>query len=415
MRHIDLTDVQLASSETARHINRDIVLELIRANQPISRADLSRQSGLQRSTVSQIVEQLIREKWVSEGGVASPPRGRRPTLLELNDDLVVIAVDIHPKQATVATVDLKGRLLSRSQVPLTSDPAASTRLITDCMRRMQQSLPRKSIEGIGVSLPGRIDPVTQRLIFAPNLHWPDFDLKKAIEETMGMTVRMENAATAALLAELTFKRIDGIRDIVLVTVSEGVGTGIFANGKLISGNRGMAGEFGHVPLDPSGLLCSCGRRGCWETFASCRAALRYFKDLEPKSKEITFHELLNLAEEGSQHAAEALTKQAVYLGRGLQLIIAALSPSLILVAGDITAAWHRFGPVIEREVNEHLLGGAVPQILPTHEGEIARLRGAAALVFQRHSARKRRPENMPVPHGPGRGKGSLAAPEVGVA
>ena len=78
LRHIDLTDVQLASSETARHINRDIVLELIRANQPISRADLSRQSGLQRSTVSQIVEQLIHEKWVTEGGTASPPEIRLP-------------------------------------------------------------------------------------------------------------------------------------------------------------------------------------------------------------------------------------------------------------------------------------------------------------------------------------------------
>ncbi|MGA3345756.1 MAG: winged helix-turn-helix domain-containing protein [Terracidiphilus sp.] len=82
LRHIDLTDVQLASSETARRINRDIVLELVRANQPISRADISRQSGLQRSTVSQIVEQLIREKWVCEGSLASRPRGRRPTLLD---------------------------------------------------------------------------------------------------------------------------------------------------------------------------------------------------------------------------------------------------------------------------------------------------------------------------------------------
>ena len=392
MRHIDLTDVQLASSETARHINRDIVLELIRANQPISRAGLSRQSGLQRSTVSQIVEQLIREKWVCEGGVASPPRGRRPTLLELNDDLVVIAVDIHPKQATVATVDLKGRLLSRSQVPMTSDPAASTRLITDCMQRMKRSLPRKSIEGIGVSLPGRIDPETQRLIFAPNLHWPNFDLKKVIEETMGMPVKMENAATASLLAELTFRRIDGIHDIVMVTVSEGVGTGIFANGRLISGYRGMAGEFGHVSLDPSGLVCSCGRRGCWETFASCQAGLRYYKELQPQSRTITFPELLNLAEEGDQHAAEALAKQALYIGRGLQLIVAALSPRLILIAGDIMSAWHRFGPVIEKEAKQHVLGGALPQILPTHEGEIARLRGAAALVFQRRSEREHRPQ-----------------------
>ena len=130
MRHIDLTDVQLASSETARRINRDIVLELIRANQPVSRADLSRRSGLQRSTISQIVEQLIREKWVCEGAVATRPRGRRPTLLGLNDSLVVIAVDIHPKQAILATVDLHGRLLSRSLVSLDLDPAGSAASLT---------------------------------------------------------------------------------------------------------------------------------------------------------------------------------------------------------------------------------------------------------------------------------------------
>ena len=149
IRHVDLTDVQLASSETARGINRNIVLELIRANQPLSRADLSRRSGLQRSTVSQIVEQLIREKWVREGGVASLARGRHPTLLGLNEDVMVIAVDIHPKQATVAMVDLNGRLLSRSLTPLTSSPADSTRLIDECVKRMRHAFTGKTIEGIG--------------------------------------------------------------------------------------------------------------------------------------------------------------------------------------------------------------------------------------------------------------------------
>lgn len=394
IRHIDLTNVQLASSGLARRINRDIVLQLIRTHQPISRADLSRQSGLQRSTVSQIIEQLIREKWVCEGRVAMQPRGRRPTLLELNDDLVVLAVDIHPQRATIAVVDLKGRLLSRAQVPLSSDPAASTQRMTDCMVRLQKDFPHKSIEGIGISLPGRVDPETQRLIFAPNLHWPDFDLKKVIEKTMGMAVSMENAATSSLLAELTFGHIDGIRDIVQVTISEGVGTAIFANGHLIPGHCGMAGEFGHVQIDPSGELCSCGRRGCWETFASCRAALRYYKELQPQGKTVTFQDLLNMAEEGNPSAEQALAKQALYIGRGLQVIIAALSPSLIMIAGDIVPAWRRFAPAIESEAGKLSLGGTIPRILPTHEGELARLRGAAALVFQRWSGREQQETSL---------------------
>jgi predicted NBD/HSP70 family sugar kinase len=394
MRHVDLTDVQLASSETARRINRDIVLELIRTGQPISRADLARRSGLQRSTVSQIVEQLIREKWVREGSIASAPRGRRPTLIGLNEDMVAIAVDIHPRQAIVAVVDLNGRLLSRALVPLTSDPGASTRLVIECMQRMRRTVPKKSTEGIGISLPGRVDPATQRLTFAPNLHWPDFDLKKVIETKMGLSVKMENAATACLLAELTFARMDGVRDAVLVTVSEGVGTGVFANGQLISGLHGMAGEFGHIPIDPEGPRCACGQNGCWETFASCRAALRYFRELQPKGRTVTFHELLNLAEEGNLPAAQALAKQAMWIGRGLRMIIAALSPSTILIAGDVTSAWHRFGPVIEKEAAKLTLAGNPPLIRPTHESEIARLRGAAALVFQRGLALEHTPQGV---------------------
>jgi predicted NBD/HSP70 family sugar kinase len=379
--------MQLASSETARLINRDIVLELIRASQPISRADLARRSGLGRSTISQIVEQLIKENWVREGAMGSLPRGRRPTLIGLNEDLVAIAVDIHPRQASVALVDLNGRLLSRWPVSLTSDPATSIRLIIDSMQRLHRSAPRKSTEGVGISLPGRINPATNRLIFAPNLKWPDFDIKKIIETRMGLPVIMENDATACLLAELTFARMDGIRDAVLVAVAEGIGTCVLTNGQLVSGYNGMAGEFGHVPIDPNGPRCGCGKKGCWEVFGSCRAALRYYRELHPKSPVVTFQELLNLAEEGDSIAAQALTMQAQGIGRGLRIIIAGLSPSTILIAGDITSAWHRFGPVLEKEAIDLTLAGSSPVIRPTHEGEIARLRGAAALVFQRGAHR----------------------------
>jgi predicted NBD/HSP70 family sugar kinase len=384
IRHIDLTHVQRASSEMARRINRDIVLELIRENQPVSRADLSRSSGLQRSTVSQIVEQLIREKWVREGSIAVSARGRRPTMLGLNEELGVLAVDLRPSMATIAVVDLNGRLLSRSQVPISSDPVAATRLLNECALRVRNAVPRHSIEGIGISLPGRVDPTTQRLIFAPNLRWPDFDLKKAIESKMRLPVKMENAANACLIAELTFGRLDGIRNIVLVTISEGVGTGIFANGHLITGDGGRAGEFGHAPIDPNGPLCACGRRGCWEVFASCRAALRYYREHKRKSRDITFHDLLLMAEEGNSQAGAALDWQAQQIGRGFGLFIAGLAPSMILVAGEITGAWSRFGPIIEREAAGFTVAGPPPKILPAHEGEIARLRGAAALVFQRH-------------------------------
>jgi predicted NBD/HSP70 family sugar kinase len=252
---------------------------------------------------------------------------------------------------------------------------------------MKHALSKKSVEGIGVSLPGRIEPRTQRLAFAPNLHWPEFDLKAAIEAKTGLSVKLENAATACLLAELTFGDLDGIRDIVLITVSEGVGTGVYANGLLIAGHGGMAGEFGHVPLDPAGPLCACGQRGCWETFASCNAALRYYREAQPEAGPLTYPQLLHLAEEGNLHAQSSLDKQAHALGRGLRMIVAGLAPSMILIAGDVTSAWRRFGPILDAEAAAWTLAGTPPKIVPTHEGEIARLRGAAALVFQRRSPR----------------------------
>jgi predicted NBD/HSP70 family sugar kinase len=388
MRRVDLTEVRLASSETARVINRDIILQLIRARQPVSRADLARLSGLQRSTVSQIIEQLIKERWIREGAVARLPRGRRPTMLALNDDLVVLAADIHPRQVTVAMVDLNGRLLSRSTLPLGTDPAKAVSSIVECMKRIREGHPNKSLEGVGISVPGRVDAKTQTLIFAPNLKWRKFDIKRTIERGLGLPTEMENAATSALMSELWFGRMDGIRDAVLITVSEGLGAGILANGQVVSGQDGMAGEFGHIPIDPLGPRCACGLNGCWETYASCNAALRYYSDLSPKAKRVSFQELLNLAEEGDTHAIEALAKQAKYIGKGLRMVTAALSPYVVLVAGDVTSAWSRFSPLIEKELAELTLSGKPPRIQPTHEGEVARLRGAAALLLQRHSVDK---------------------------
>ena len=391
IRHIDLAEMQLASSETARIINRDIVLELIRTSQPISRADLARRSGLGRSTISQIVEQLIDENWVREGAMGSLPRGRRPTMVGLNEDMVAIAVDIHPRQASVALVDLNGRLLLRWPVLLTSDPASSMRLIIECIRRIRPTAPQKSTEGIGISLPGRVNPTTHQLIFAPNLKWPEFDIKKMVETEMGLPVMLENDATACLMAERTFARMDGVRDAVLVAIGEGVGTCVLANGQLVSGHNGMAGEYGHILVDPNGPHCACGQRGCWELYSSGQAALRYYKELKPKGPVITFQELLNRAEDGDSAAAQALSRQAMWIGRGLRIIIASVSPSTILIAGELTAAWHRFGPIIEKEAADLTLAGSAPLIRPTHEGEIARLRGAAALVFQRERAAQPQP------------------------
>lgn len=379
--------MQVASSETARDINRGVLLNLIRRRQPISRADLARVSGLQRSTVSLITEQLIKEKWVVNGPVGRLPRGRRPTFLRLNDRRAILVADVRPIQTTMAVADVNGRFLSQEGVPTPRDPQTAATTIATRLRNLMQSHSGLVFEGVGISIPGRFDQVTHRVMFTPNLKWPQFDLfdlKSPIEKSTGLQVQLENAANACVLAEVWFGHTEKVRDMVVITIAEGVGTGIFANGQLARGLNGMAGEFGHVPLDPNGPPCTCGGRGCWEVYASNRAALRYYHEAGTVSGGLSFQDLMALAEGGDELALRALDKMAHYIGKGLRMIVAGLAPEEIVIAGEFARLWDRFGPVIEEEVAAAVLVGKPPRVRPASDPGVARLRGTVALVLQKY-------------------------------
>ena len=370
---------QSASNKTPRQINRNLVFNLVRTRQPLSRADLARISGLQRSTVSLIVEDLIKERWILEGSMGRPPRGRRPTFLELNHQRAVIALDIHPSQTTVAVTDLGGKIVAQNVVTLPSDPNKAILSLISAIRKLMAAHSDKSFDGIGISLPGRADPRLEKLIFAPNLKWPVSSIKSRIQRATGLDVEMDNVANACALSEVWFGDSDGVHDLVVVNVSEGIGTGIFANGQLLRGANGMAGEFGHVQMETNGPQCGCGGRGCWETVASNRAGLRYYEELSGTAAP-SFAALVKMAQADDAHAIKALEKMSSFLGRGLRMIASALAPSEIVIVGDITSAWYMFGPIIEAELRQNALSKE-PRLRPSFEGNTARLRSAVALVM----------------------------------
>lgn len=375
---------QGVSSEVVRDINRRLILNLVRTRHLISRADLARLSGLQRSTVSLIVEQLIEERWVLEGPTGRLPRGRRPTFLRLNDERIIIAVDIRPTHSTVALANATGRFLSQEMLPTSTEPKGTLNALLKSIQRLIDSNPKTKVEGIGISLPGRYDHKSDRLVFAPNLRWPDVDIRGPIAKATGLEIAVENAANACVLAAVWFDHMDECRNFVVITVSEGIGTGVWANGQLVRGLNGMAGEFGHVPLDPNGPPCSCGGHGCWEVFASNRAALRDYLEAGPRPTSFSFLDLLSCAENGDARAAKAIETMAHYLGRGMRMVVAGLAPERIIVVGDLTRSWHRFGPIIEGAVQEQVLpGGCMPRLVPAYEDGMARLRGTVALVLQK--------------------------------
>jgi len=397
MRKIDLSNFQVATSETARDINRRIVLNLIRSHQPISRADLARHSGLQRSTVSVITEQLIQENWVKEGASGHVPRGRRPTFLHLNKERVrIIGINVRPVTTTLVLADVEAHFAAQESFPTPRKPEQFITEVSGRVRRMVKAHPEITYEGIGVSLPGRVDLATQRLLFAPNLGWIDFDLKASLERATGLPVELENAANACALAELWFGRhARGVNNLVAVTISEGIGAGLILNHQLVQGSTGLAGEFGHATIIEDGLECSCGNRGCWEVYASNLAAVRYYtqstsaarpsKAISKRSDHTpTFDDVLRLAEQGNPRAVEAIQKMGHYLGVGIAMLVTGLAPDVIVVVGEVTRMWKYIEPIIASTAEKRLSNRHTTRILPSDPGGQPRLVGTIALVLQRH-------------------------------
>jgi predicted NBD/HSP70 family sugar kinase len=386
VRKIDLSNFQVATSGTARDINRRILLNLVRRHQPVSRADLSRCSGLQRSTVSSIIEELIDDRWVMEGEVGQLPRGRKPMGLLLNSERAgIIAVDVQPAISRLAVAGIDGKLFALETLITGRDPADFIERLSRRILELVKAHPRSSYEGIGVSLPGRVDLATHQLVFAPNLRWNPVDMKTPLEKATGLPVELENAANACALAELwSGRQGDSIRNIAAVTVSEGIGVGMIMNGQLVRGSTGMAGEFGHMTIVADGPQCRCGNRGCWEVLGSNAAALRYYGGGVNGNAKISFGELLELSGTGEPRACKALERMAQNLGLGISMLVTGLAPDVLVVVGEVTHAWDRVGPIVEEIVRQRSYSHASTRIVPLDPEPQPRLRGTVALVLQKH-------------------------------
>ena len=393
MRKIDLTNFIVATSETARHINRRIALNIIRRDALMSRAELARRSGLQRSTISAIVRELIAEGWVTEGATTASARGRRARVLHLNVERAgILAADIRPETTRVGLAGLDARFVALTAWPTPGTPAEFLRQLVQTVDAFRSAHRQITCEGMGVSVAGRVNS-SGRLVFAPNLPWAPVDIREIIEGAVGLPVAVENAASACALAELWFgQHSEDVKHLVAITISEGVGVGMLVNGQLVHGHDAMAGEFGHVALVDDGHPCGCGRRGCWEQYASNSAALRYYREAQKPAAEpppsnglaIRYADLLALVESGDKDAIAAIERQAHFIGTGLGPVITGLAPQVVVVVGEVAAAWPRIGAIVERMASERSLPGIVPRIVAADPAGQPRLRGAVALVVQQH-------------------------------
>ena len=387
MRRLDLRKTQAARLNTIRDINRQIVLNYVREREPISRAEIARETALQRSTISAIVEALTEEGLVEEVGEGESTGGRRPTLLKLRTkEAIAVGVAITPTCTTIATSDLAGRIVEQEEFLTNPDPDKTLGEVMSLISNLSVRN-RGSIEAVGVSLPGLVDPSTGNAVYVPYFKWRDIPIAKKIGEAVGLPVIIDNDANAVALAELWFGRpeVSDARDFILVLVAEGVGTGIIFDGQVYRGQRGAAGEFGHMVIGTQAPVpCSCGNLDCWEAFASERAAVaRYMKlsGAEPRPH-FGFRELVDRALRGEEHARAALIETAHYLGIGISNLVVGFSPEAVVVGGEITRAWSLVEDAL-RETIEHSIrrGLASAQIMPSTLGEKPELRGALSLVL----------------------------------
>ncbi len=385
-RRINLVDVNVARSNTIRDINRQIILNYIREEGPISRASIAQTTELQRSTVSLIVDELLKASLVEEiYGESSG--GRPPQLLSLKTiNAVAIGIDLGKKFTKVATCDLSGRLIEKCSFSTSRDFNTTITNITDTCKRLIKN--NSSIEGIGISLPGMVESWNGRIVNIPHLDWQYPKIIEKIYEATGIPVLVENDTNAIALAELWLGRpeIRNVRDFVVVLIDEGIGTGIVFDGQLYRGKDGVAGEFGHMTIGSNApIACAAGKTDCWEAFASERSAVARYIKLQgenPKQDKILFNELIERAINGDENAVKSLKETAYYIGVGISNMVQGLSPEVTIVVGNITNAWSLISEELNRSTENAVCQGFPKvNIMPSTLGELPSLMGAFSLVL----------------------------------
>ena len=379
---------QVARADTIRNINRQIVLSYVRDREPISRAEIARETALQRSTVSSIVNSLVEDGFVEEIGAGESRGGRKPTMLKLRtDEAVAVGVDITPTIINLATANLAGDLIHLETFPTSPDRSKNFRKIVERIAVIKSKLRSHDVK-IGVSVPGVVDEISGTATYVPFFHWKNWQLKDELSEATGLPVIIDNDANAVALADLWFgiPAVRNIKSFASLLVAEGIGTGIIFDGQIYRGNKGAAGEFGHMILggavnEKNTAVCSCGNTHCWESFASDRATVRRFAAINGHDDtENCIDRILLLAREGNADALRVINETTRYLALGIVNLLVGLSPEAVIVSGKLTLIWSLIEKTLVETIEANIKQ-ELPATLVTAStlGESPTLKGAICL------------------------------------
>ncbi|MBN2499892.1 MAG: ROK family transcriptional regulator [Anaerolineales bacterium] len=394
---MDLT----ADHNLIRRHNTALVLNTLRRQAPISRAELSAATGLNRSTISSIIKALLEDGLVVETTYQSDRIGRPGMQLELNPGGgFAIGLEIGVDFISVIAADFTAKTFWRHWE--SSDPDDGFLAIIQRAFDLTEMAFDAGREhgmnplGIGIGLPGLVDCEKGILMFAPNLGWKEIPIKEPWEERFKLPVFVENEANAIALGEYYFGSANEAQTFLAINAGVGLGAGIMINGDIFRGSRGYAAEIGHVKLVPDGEPCNCGKRGCYETIIGPRAVVKRVKEeLAQGAKssilseagndpeKINFEAVSDAAAAGDAVCLAALKEVGYNLGIVTANMVNVFNPELVILCGALSYAAEMLLPEVQKSVKENALelSQIGLEIIVSEFGPEAVVVGAVALVL----------------------------------
>ena len=372
------------------------VLQFVWRRREVSRAEIARRTGRSRSTISEVVARLLPTGLIREVGSGESRGGRRPILIGFRDDAsTILGVDIGAAHVSVALTDLRGRILEwrEENHPVRSDPhgtaALAMKLGDACLAARGPGAPEPM--GIGVAVPSPVDPLSPYRILERILPaWHDFDLLGELRNHFGIPVFVDNDANLGALAEHHWGKAVGIDDFAYLKVATGIGAGLMIDGEIYRGATGVAGEIGHVAIDPRGPQCVCGNRGCLATFvgsralvARTRALLQDFPQSVLAGTDPDIWTLEDAALADDPLARKVVDEAARHLGIVIAGVLNLMNPGSVILGGSLARLGDRLvTPLKEAVAGRTLVASAAASDIRTSElGPRATALGAATHVL----------------------------------
>ncbi len=333
-----MVKLKTLSQDQIREINRANILKIMKHHSEITKQDIAAALKLSIPTVTTNVNQLMEEGFVEEAGVGDSTGGRKPMILKLVENArFSVGVNISPDSVSLILNNLRHVTIDETFFEYKKEYSFKdvlNRLETEINSLlMRNGIEKSKVSGVGISLPGLVDEAKLILEYAPNIKVRDFDFQE-FQERLQLKIFIENEANVAAYAEIALKKTSSMRNVVYVSITEGVGTGIIIDQHIYKSKNKKAGEFGHMRISDSSSPCNCGRTGCWELFASKKALFRYYQEqtgIIPLSLDQVFAE--QSFNEPAVH--RAIESYIDYLFVGIENIILALNPEYVIIGGEL--------------------------------------------------------------------------------